>query len=794
MSTSASIRHTANLAAVGLLLLLFTNLTFGAQQLSFTMDEPSHIARGYIFLSRWTEGFWYFSVRGSHPPLINIAEGFLLFIAQPHLPLETLSGWGNDFNTFATSFLPYLLPIERTEVLARTPVMLLAVLLGALVFRWGKEIKNGWGGLAALALLAFDPLILAHGRLATNDMGVTTFGALALFAGWRWTQRPAWKWALATGGLMGLTLLSKFSGVLWGAAFGLIASLVILWRWRREGPLRVIQVIAAGGITLLILWATFGFSFGRPDWLPVPLPAPTYWTALRYQAGTAEDRIFIAFNQIWYGPQWWYFPFNVIIKDPLPLLAAWTISVPILLRRKLSPGLIALTAFPGLYSLVAITGGMNISYRHLMPVHPFLHLLAGVGIVTWLASRVRPRWVYAALGLLGAWYVLGTVRLFPDEIAFFNELVGGPAGGHRYLVDYTQDWGQSFKELRAYLDAQPGPVPQVAHFTRVDPGFYGVTFLRPSEAPKRTPLRPKPGRYIVGLPNLYGLVGRDPSQFEWFRRAEPTAMIGHALLVYDVTDDPAWLLQCNSPGVPLDDEAFERGLGRPDMRQIEFNCASAWLYPAGGATLGIYALHHNLLAQAGPCLFAFQKCTPVATEPFIARQLAQMRLSYEQPAASVMPALALYENRPPLRWPRLLPAQAAPANAQPATLNTSLQSNIALEGPLSFRGAMVYRDKDGLDVETWWQVTQPTGRLFSIMAHLLNSRGESLGVADGLGISPDALAAGDVLVQRHHFDRPPQTETLWLRTGAYWLDVESNGLWNVTGVTGADALFIRLGR
>jgi hypothetical protein len=80
------------------------------------------------------------------------------------------------------------------------------------------------------------------------------------------------------------------------------------------------------------------------------------------------------------------------------------------------------------------------------------------------------------------------------------------------------------------------------------------------------------------------------------------------------------------------------------------------------------------------------------------------------------------------------------------------------------------------------------------MAHLVNARGESLDVADGLGISPDALIAGDVLVQRHHFDQPPPTEVLWLRAGAYWLDVESDGLWNVTGMTGANALFIPLSK
>ena len=54
-------------------------------------------------------------------------------------------------------------------------------------------------------------------------------------------------------------------------------------------------------------------------------------------------------------------------------------------------------------------------------------------------------------------------------------------------------------------------------------------------------------------------------------------------------------------------------------------------------------------------------------------------------------------------------------------------------------------------------------------------------VQDGLGVSPDALQPGDVLVQRHHFSRPPQGTVLWLRTEAFWLDAP-----------GADAIFIKL--
>jgi hypothetical protein len=102
----------------------------------------------------------------------------------------------------------------------------------------------------------------------------------------------------------------------------------------------------------------------------------------------------------------------------------------------------------------------------------------------------------------------------------------------------------------------------------------------------------------------------------------------------------------------------------------------------------------------------------------------------------------------------------------------------------------MYPGKDELELETWWQVTQtPITRPLSIMAHLLTEQGQSLGVADGLGISPLTLATGDIVVQRHRFAKPPEGN-LWLRTGAYWLDTTAR--WAVTDSPGSDALFVPL--
>jgi 4-amino-4-deoxy-L-arabinose transferase-like glycosyltransferase len=790
----------ASAAACALLLLLWGLLVTGGRALSISMDEPLDITSGYIFLARWLNGLWQLPYH-IQPPLLNVVHAVLLFAAQPHIPLETLAGWGDNYVQFTAAFLPYLMPLERTEILARTPVMLLAVLLGALVFRWGKELAGREVGLLAVAILTFDPLFLAHSRFATTDLGATAMGTAALYATWRWLKQPSWKWTLITGGLMGIAVLTKYSAFTHAATFALMALASVFCRWKSEGRLRFLQAAVVGGMAFLFVWAVFGFQIGQSPMVSFSLPAPMYWTTFYDLWIGSGRRIFVAFGKTWVGPHWWYFPLNFVLKNPIPLLLGLLFSSVTLIRRRppMRLGFLVLAVFPCLYTLTSISGGMNVSYRHMLPVHPFIYLFVAWGIGSWLRAP-RPRWQRLAWGLLGLWYIFGTLRLFPDELTYFNELVGGPEKAHRYFVDYTQDWGQSNKELRAYLEAHPGPVPQIVYYTHIHPDLYGIRFHAISPSPgaedRVSTFHPQPGRYVVGITPLYGLVGRDPLELEWFRRATPTAMVGHALFVYDVTEQPAWVAQCTTPDTPLDDAAIVQGFGLTGLRRADFDCTAAWLYPGGGSQMGVYALHHAMLPLRERCLVStLPQCEPVAEDPFIRRHLSHARLSYEQRQDGLLPAFAAYElsGEDTLSLPAPRSVQAAPAETLPAPGETTvLTAPVHLDGPLTFLGIATSATDDTLEVETWWQVTEePVTHPFSIMAHLLTAQGETLGVADGLGVHPMVLRAGDVLVQRHRFARPADGSELWLRTGAYWLDTMER--WKVVGVPGADALFVSLG-
>jgi hypothetical protein len=387
--------------------------------------------------------------------------------------------------------------------------------------------------------------------------------------------------------------------------------------------------------------------------------------------------------------------------------------------------------------------------------------------------------------------------MFPYEIAFFNELIGGPQNGHHYLIDSNIDWGQGYKELRDYMEEHPGPVPKISfNFINTLPSYYGIPFeALPPEIdapPLMAPFHPLPGRYVLSITSLQRGWPEDPSMYAWFRQVQPTAEIGYSFFLYDISPPPPqWIAQCNVPAAPLSEPVIAWGFGRSDLRRVEFDCRAGWVYPSGSTRPGVYALHNDLIQERKRKFPSLLLSPPVPRDPFVVRRLSEARLSLDMNRYTTdYPAFVLYEQEKPPVVPDFPIVIAGRAEVIPNSEGGQVTVPVALAGPLAFLGAGVYRDSLGLDVETWWQVTEgPIARPFSIMGHLLTPGGEVLGVSDGLAVSPVELLPGDILVQRHRFDGVEGEEFL-LRTGAYWLDTMER--WSVADAPGADVLWVSL--
>jgi hypothetical protein len=114
-----------------------------------------------------------------------------------------------------------------------------------------------------------------------------------------------------------------------------------------------------------------------------------------------------------------------------------------------------------------------------------------------------------ALAVLLMGTMIESLSIWPNYLAFFNQLVGGPRNGYKYLVDSSLDWGQDLPGLHDWLEknvpAGSGTPVYLSYFGTADPRFYGIdALLLPgffdSWTPQTFPLRG--GVYCLGATML----------------------------------------------------------------------------------------------------------------------------------------------------------------------------------------------------------------------------------------------------------------------------------------------------
>jgi hypothetical protein len=88
--------------------------------------------------------------------------------------------------------------------------------------------------------------------------------------------------------------------------------------------------------------------------------------------------------------------------------------------------MIFLLVAPLLFFAVALTSGMNIGVRHILPVYPFFIVAAAVGAIAACRRFYIFRYVLIALLLFHA---ATAVRTAPNYIAFANDFWGGTNNG-----------------------------------------------------------------------------------------------------------------------------------------------------------------------------------------------------------------------------------------------------------------------------------------------------------------------------------------------------------------------------
>jgi hypothetical protein len=779
---------------------LFAQLLGAATQLSATVDEAFHTTSGYEYLRTGRVRLF-----DEHPPVVKALLAWpLAFVPDLRTP-ESGAGYGEgDLIAVAQETVLAYRPLDRVIVGPRVAAALLALLLAASICRAGCRLAGDRAGLLALGLLAFDPNFVAHGSLATTDIGATALIFWAVWAGGLWIARSTrQRWAIAAL-CLGLAQGAKLTALLIFPVLG-AAWLLAELRARppsvasasRKAPRADAAELAAAtrrllglaGVvlgSLVVLWALYGFEVRSVMGVlggSVSLPGASHierWLRLQENIAYGREAYLLGQNSMHGWPL--YFPVAFLTKTPLPLLVllVWALGRWIgTLGGRLSsagpssgrpstlwrgrPQVVTLVAFPLLYGLASLTSTLNIGYRHLLPVLPFAYLGAAVTLDRALhrgAEASRPRaWPRLGIGLLLVWMVVGALRVAPHGLAYFNELAGGPDGGWRFLADSNTDWGQTFKALAAY-QRETGTAPvKLSSFTFYDPAAYGVVYEpiapmvgAPPVLPRR--LNPAPGIYAISATTLNGVPLSFPWTYDWFRHREPFARIGHAMFLYEVSPiEGGWIAQCSTPVVPLSGPVLAEGLGAAPLRQLAFDCEQSWVLP-GGSVGGWYA---RAIPEQTQLRWPRNHDQREDLLPEWVTGVVQscLSLSYLQPRNSVSPAFVVWEGR---------------------TCDLPIPGRPVVDGePITFLGLIAPESSASgrvIEVLTTWEIGASEDRPLSLMLHLADAEGMPVAIGDGLGYPQAQWQAGDRLIQRHILEIPANTAPgpYALRTGAYWLD------------------------
>ncbi len=760
------------LLPVVLLLLLFGVSLSSIRVTSGTYDEFEYISRGYTYLKTGNT-----ALKLRHPVLLDsLAAVPLLLLPDVQLPLDSPALAAGDFHVYARNFMWEANAIIASKIyfLARLPVMALSLLLATAVFAWTRQKFGTTAGLVAMTLVVFDPNWLAHGRLVTPDVGQSTLIFLSVYAWWRYLQKSAWPRLLLAGVVLGLAQTAGFPALILYPILFLVTMAhlykrqqlrTMAWPW-------LLRLVGLGLLSLLTIWAVYGFAWGPLPWLNLSGPAPYHWAEFKDLLARLDRQDLAYLNgEVYRGGKVAFFVVALLFKTPLPLLVLVIVGLIALLHRRGWLAEVSLWLVPAVYYATSLTSSLNIGYRHILPMLPFLYVWGGTAVLL-----AKHRWQKAAGLALLTWLVVASWGIYPYYLTYFNELAGGPRHGLNYLVVSDLDWGQDLPGLGDYVAQNDIDEVYLSYFGTTPPEQYGIRYKPipawpPRGIPGQLPFHPDyplPGTYAISAANLVGSrFEENPDTLHWFRGQTPDAVIGNSIYVYEVPrllDEAAPPVNLLLSGLALADvpgEFIANQLHTNDLQPRWFDAQRALLLAAENSVLLLPGsqpidpfLQETLLAQHTP----WQTFTAVSTTPVLAYQLS---------ATTVLPPfLAQQTSNLAYTSPVLVPV---PDEAQAVTLPVMLDTAVSF---LGWRILEPGQPSQTMKVMTVWRMEQAPAQRLAIFIHVLAPDGTILAQFDGLDAASEMLRAGDVLIQLHELALPANLpeNIRWLNVGMYYPD------------------------
>ena len=428
---------TAALFLVAFLAVLLTDADYGA-----TYDEPHYASAGSAY-ARWIalaatspdafqrdaiDAAW--RLNHEHPPLQKVASGLC-------------------YRWFG-GLLPGLTAM-------RLPSALWYALAVCALFLFVKSIWSFGAGLFAALAFAALPHVFAHAHFDALDMPITAWFFLTAALTAHALRRNSWTWAALAGIAFGLALLAKVNAFF-------LPLLLVPWAliWYRYRWPKLLAILLIGPVVFFLCW----------PWLWIA-PIAHLKGYLAFHFRHAAYNVWYLGKLYPYAP--WHYPFVITaVTTPALILLASLLGIAACRpRRHPEQALLLLGLVVALVPNALPTSPKYNGVRLFLPAFPFLAALAGGGF-SWAQGRLlRARFLTrpenAGLArllplLLGAGLLAPSVsavaHTHPYQLAYYNALVGGPAGAAKRGFE-TIYWGQVLSAGVDFVNRIEQPNPRV---------------------------------------------------------------------------------------------------------------------------------------------------------------------------------------------------------------------------------------------------------------------------------------------------------------------------------------------
>ena len=550
-----------------------TGVFFSAQETSITSDERVNIFSAYHYVK-----FHDYRFNREHPPLIKQLGALPLLFLDIKCPTPP-DKWTPGYEpTQGEIFLYEENDANTVMMLARISVMLIATVLGAFIFMWSYRINGLFAGAISLLLFVLSPNLLGHASVFTNDVALSAFFFITCYFLCRYFKELTFKFLVLAALFFGLDLVTKFSSLILVMVTYLavcIYSLFILEKEKLERPsvkmdykniiFLVLIIFTIGykmsfrimapavflfvlsfgierikeqfgrrvyfGAKVMLVLLTFAFTvvildYTNYSWFPLHSATKLYFKGFAWFSGHAEDgqRAYLLGKYSQTG-WWYYFPLAIFFKTPIPtLILAFTGLVGLVKAsgRKVEKLMLLLPVCVYMF-IACFINNTNLGIRLVLPVYPFLFVIAGYVVTLFGKGMFRRSIKYITIFLL-IYLGFSAYQTFPNGMAYFNEFAQG--NSYKILGDSNIEWGQDIKKMKRYIDVNNIDSVKLKMSFSSDKQlkYFGIPYELLTEEEYIEPQKGK--TYIISVTQL------QKGNIKWLNKYEPVDEIGKTLKVY----------------------------------------------------------------------------------------------------------------------------------------------------------------------------------------------------------------------------------------------------------------------